>query len=375
MTKKKLVLLISDFTYGGAQRQLATLAKELKVRDSYELEIIYYYPGGPLTADLASADITLSCIPKGGRFAFIPFYMRLLRHLRRNQPDILHGYLAVPNYFVLALKPWFPRTKVVWGMRGSGEDSDRYNFVDFLLAKIEPLLSQFTDLIINNSHQGKNHYLKRNFPPQKMVVVPNGIDVHRFSPDSTARDKVRQELGIAPSQVAIGLIGRIHPMKDHLSFLQAAATLVDKYPQAVFLCVGSPEDLEYTARVQQLGQELLGDRIIWTGGRSDIPQVQNSLDIAVSASAYGEGFSNTIGEAMSCGVPCVVTDVGDSALIVGELGKVVPSENPEALAKEIALTIGSLEELDRHAIRQRIVENFSVEQLAANTEKVLEQMF
>ena len=376
MSKKKLVLLISDFSYGGAQRQLATLAKELRLRDNYDLEVLYYYPGGALTQDLANAEIKVTCIPKGGRFAFVPFYLKLVQHLKQLQPDIVHGYLAIPNYFALAVKPWLPRTKIVWGMRGSGEgNSVPSNPIDFLLSKIEPFLSQFPDLIINNSHQGKNHYLKQNFPQEKMVVVPNGIDVKRFDRDDIARQQVRQELGIQDGQIAIGLVGRIHPMKDHPNFLNAAANLKEKYPDLVFLCVGSPEDLAYTAEVKQLGKELgLEDCLIWTGGRSDMPRIHNALDIAVSSSAYGEGFSNTVGEAMACGLPCVVTDVGDSAWIVGDLGLVAPPRNSQILAAKIAQTIDNLAHLERQQIRQRIIDRFSVEQLAINTEEALQQI-
>ena len=376
MSKKKLVLLISDFSYGGAQRQLATLAKELRLRDNYDLEVLYYYPGGALTQDLANAEIKVTCIPKGGRFAFVPFYLKLVKHLKQLQPDIVHGYLAIPNYFALAVKPWLPRTKIVWGMRGSGEgNSVPSNPIDFLLSKIEPFLSQFPDLIINNSHQGKNHYLKQNFPQEKMVVVPNGIDVKRFDRDDIARQQVRQELGIQDGQIAIGLVGRIHPMKDHPNFLNAAANLKEKYPDLVFLCVGSPEDLAYTAEVKQLGKELgLEDCLIWTGGRSDMPRIHNALDIAVSSSAYGEGFSNTVGEAMACGLPCVVTDVGDSAWIVGDLGLVAPPRNSQILTAKIAQTIDNLAHLERQQIRQRIIDRFSVEQLAINTEEALQQI-
>ena len=261
-------------------------------------------------------------------------------------------------------------------MRGSGEgNSVPSNPIDFLLSKIEPFLSQFPDLIINNSHQGKNHYLKQNFPQEKMVVVPNGIDVKRFDRDDIARQQVRQELGIQDGQIAIGLVGRIHPMKDHPNFLNAAANLKEKYPDLVFLCVGSPEDLAYTAEVKQLGKELgLEDCLIWTGGRSDMPRIHNALDIAVSSSAYGEGFSNTVGEAMACGLPCVVTDVGDSAWIVGDLGLVAPPRNSQILAAKIAQTIDNLAHLERQQIRQRIIDRFSVEQLAINTEEALQQI-
>ena len=247
-----------------------------------------------------------------------------------------------------------------------------------MILGVETFLSQFTDLIINNSAVGKKYYLEKNFPAEKMVVVPNGIDLKRFYPDPEAREKVRQEWNISEDQVVIGLPARINPMKDHPNFLRAASLLKDKYPNLVFVCVGKQDDQDdspYMSELKQLGEELgLQDRLLWTGGRTDMPAVHNAFDISVSASAYGEGFSNTVGESMACGNPCVVTDVGDSAWIVGKLGEVVSPGDHQALAEKIGQMVDSLETCDRQAIRQKIVDQFSVEQLAINTEKFLYQV-
>ncbi len=376
MAKKKVVLLISDFNYGGAQRQLAVLAKQIKKRGNFEPYIIHYYEGGALSEDLVNADISVTYVPKGGRTDFPGFYLRLVKQLKQIDPDIIHGYLDIPNLFALALKPLFPRSKIIWGIRGSGDSSS--SFFGEIILQVETFLSQFTDLIINNSAVGKKYYLEKNFPAEKMVVVPNGIDLERFSPDPDAAKKVRQEWGIDDNQVVIGLPARISPMKDHPTFLRAANLLKDKYPNLVFVCVGKQDDKDdssYMDELKQLGKELgLQDRLLWTGGRTDMPAVHNAFDLSVSASAYGEGFSNTVGESMACGNPCVVTDVGDSAWIVGELGEVVPPNDHQALAEKIGQMVDRLEECDRQAIRQKIVDQFSVEQLAINTEKFLQRV-
>ncbi len=376
MEKKKVVLLISDFNYGGAQRQLAALAKRIKKRGNFEPYIIHYYAGGALSEDLVNADINVTHIPKGGRFDFPGFYWRLVKHLKQIDPDIIHGYLDIPNLVASALKPLFPKSKIIWGIRGSGESNP--GALDSMILGVETLLSQFTDLIINNSAVGKKYYLEKKFPAEKMVVVPNGIDLKRFYPDPTGREKVRQEWNISEDQVVIGLPARINPMKDHPNFLRAASLLKDKYPNLVFVCVGKQDDQDdsqYMDELKQLGSELgLQDRVLWTGGRTDMLAVHNAFDISVSASAYGEGFSNTVGESMACGNPCVVTDVGDSAWIVGELGEVVSPGDHQALAEKIGQMVDGLEGCDRQAVRQKIVDQFSVEQLAINTEKFLNQV-
>jgi glycosyltransferase involved in cell wall biosynthesis len=109
-----------------------------------------------------------------------------------------------------------------------------------------------------------------------------------------------------------------------------------------------------------------------------MPRLTAALDIASSASAYGEAFPLILGEAMSCGVPCVVTDVGDSGWIVGNTGRVVPSKNPELLAnawKElIDLGAQDRENLGK-AARARIIEDFSLGSVVAQYEKLYESSF
>jgi glycosyltransferase involved in cell wall biosynthesis len=203
-----------------------------------------------------------------------------------------------------------------------------------------------------------------------MVVIPNGIDTKRFCPDPEARQRIRAEWGVTESEKLIGLVGRLDPMKDHPTFLRAAALLMQEREDVHFVCVGDgPAD--YRRELHALGEELgLGQRLIWASARGDMPAVYNALDIATSSS-YGEGFPNVVGEAMACGVPCVVTHVGDSARIVGETGVVVPPKDPEALAvgwKSSLARDGSEVALKA---RLRVEENFSVGRMVERTEKAI----
>ena len=372
--KKKLVFLISDLTYGGAQRQLLALAKAINQK-IFEVHVLYYYTDAPLAKDLQDSQVTLHCITKKGRWDLIGFYWRLLRSLQRIRPDILHGYLSIPNLFAISFKPFLPRTKIIWGIRDSNNlDTHNNDWLVFPLSLLENFVSRVPDLIIANSHAGKKYHLSQGFPANKTIVIPNGIDIKRFQPDPVGRFKVRQEWGISPETIAIGLIGRINPMKDHPNFLQAAAILAKQRKNLRFFCIGTNEgNTSYQQKMCRLSDELgLGDKLVWTGGRSDIPAVCNALDIVVSASAYGEGFGNVIGEAMACNTPCVVTDVGDSAWIVGDLGKVVPPQDSPALAQaieELIIANGTTPN-----IRHRIVEHFSCTQLAAASTKTFLQL-
>ena len=318
------------------------------------------------------AGVPVISLEKRGRWDVLGFLLRLVRLLRQEKPDILHGYLGTPNILTVLLKPIFPRIRMVWGVRASNMDLERYDWLARWSYRVECHLSRFADLIIANSYAGMHYAIANGFPKNKMVVIPNGIDTEHFRPNPKARVQVRAEWGVAEDEKLIGLVGRLDPMKDHPTFLKAAALLAREREDVRFVCVGDgPPD--YRQELHALGRELgLAERLIWTGTRRDMPAVYNALDIATSSS-YGEGFPNVIGEAMACGVPYVVTDVGDSAWIVGDTGIVVPPQNPKALADGWRLKLNSLDQSaeSKELIRQRILDNFSVSNLIQSTEAEL----
>jgi len=371
--KKKVVFLIRDLNYGGAQRQLVTLVKALHQEDCFDVTVLHFYCGGSLLKDMIDRGIPTISLEKQERWDVLGFFGRLFGHLKRIQPDVLHGYLGESNIVTMFLKPLFPSTRIIWGIRGSNTPSDRYGWLGSILSQLERLLSSFTDLIVVNSHTGKADYVNQGFASDKMVVISNGIDTERFRPDSEAGAKVRSEWGISENTILIGLVGRLSPMKDHHTFLKAATLLSKEREDVRFVCVGVGEE-NYAKELYQLTDDLgIAEKIIWAGGRSDMPAVFNALNIACSSSSDGEGFPNVVGEAMACGVPCVVTDVGDSAWIVGDKGVVVPPKNPEALKTAINELIDktNLDDYNRLEIRQLIVEQFSVRQLVLKTKAAL----
>jgi glycosyltransferase involved in cell wall biosynthesis len=371
--KKKVVFLIRDLNYGGAQRQLVTLVKSLHKEHFFDVTVLHFYSGGPLLKDLTDNGISTISLEKQERWDVLGFFGRLFGHLKRIQPDVLHGYLGESNMVALFLKPFFPSTRIIWGIRGSNTPSGRYGWLGNLLSKLQRLLSSFTDLIIVNSHAGKVDCLNQGYAPDKMVVISNGIDTERFQPDSEAGAKVRSEWGISENTILIGLVARLNPMKDHPTFLKAAALLSKERENVRFVCVGVGEE-NYVKELYQLTEDLdISEKTIWAGGRSDMPAVFNALNIVCSSSSDGEGFPNVLGEAMACGVPCVVTDVGDSAWIVGNKGVVVPPKNPEALKTAIDELIekANFDDNNRQEIRQIIVEKFSVIQLVIKTKAAL----
>jgi glycosyltransferase involved in cell wall biosynthesis len=367
----RIAFLTRSLNYGGAERQLVALAKGLEERGHF-VTVAVFYAGGPLEKELRDAMIDVRVLDKRGRWDAVDFLWRLIKFLRLQKPDVVHSYLCVPNILAAILSLLFPRVRIAWGVRASDVELDKYDWLARLTYRAECLLSRVADLIIVNSYAGLDYAAAHGFPKNKMVVVHNGIDTDRFNPDHEMRRRVRSEWGVGDDETLIGMVGRLDPMKDHVNFLLAAALLAKGRDGLRFVCVGIGPD-DYQKKLIELSEELrLTGAVIWAGARADMPAVYNAMDVVVSSSR-SEGFPNVIGEAMSCGVSCVVTDVGDSARIVGDVGEVAPSKDPEALKVAIERAVSKISRDGRAQARkrQRIIERFSTAELVSKTEALL----
>jgi len=362
----KILFLTRSLNCGGAERQLVALARGLS-QQGHNVAIAVLYSGGPLEKDLRETSVRVLALNKRGRWEFTGFLLRLIKLVLHEQPDILHTY--TDNLFTVAAQPCLPSMKIVWGVRGSELDFSRYDWLFRASYWLSCRLSRTADLIIANSHAGSKGHVADGYPAKKMAVIPNGIDTNRFCFNSEGRKRIRHEWKVDDDNPLVGLVARLDPMKDHVTFLQAAAQLLTTLPNARFVCVGDGPDLYKTflhERTRFLG---LTDRVMWAGMRSDVVDVLSALDVLVSSSAFGEGFSNVIGEAMACGVPCVVTNVGDSGFIVGKLGEVVAPKDPVAITNGIERLLAR--KIDPAVIRRSVVERFSLAALIQATERQL----
>ena len=356
---RSILFLIPSLAAGGAERQLIGLAAGLD-RAGWRVRVLTFYGGGAFSGELLERGVAVESLDRRGLLDLPGFAWRLIRSVRRDRPDILHPYLLAPNIASILLKPFVPRAQVVWGVRASNMNLGHYGRRSSLIFALSCRLARFADLIICNSTSGLEHHAKRGYPRRRMVVIPNGIDLEAFAPDPAARRAIRAGWGVADSDRLVGLVGRLDPMKDHPTFLRAAALVALERPDVRFVCVGyGPAAREPLERLTaELG---LTDRLIWAGGRSDLAAVHNAFDLTVSSSAWGEGFPNVVAEAMASGIACVVTDVGDSAAVVGDTGWVVPAGRPGDMATAIMSALADPEDLARRGVlaRERVVREFS----------------
>jgi glycosyltransferase involved in cell wall biosynthesis len=360
---------------GGAERQILQL---LRVLDPAEFDISLFtlYRGGDLAEQLnCLPHIRVVSLDKTGRWDILAFGLRLVKQLRGQRPHVLHSYGTVPNLLAAAIQGFVPGARLVWGIRCSYVDFSSYDWFCRLQSRIEGLIAHRANLIIVNSYAGLRHYSARGYPKERMVVVPNGIDNALFHPNQEARQRIRAAWGIGEGEILVGIVGRIDPIKDHKTFLESAARLHAIQPLVRFVVVGDGP-APYVEQLRRLAEQLqLTGRILWTGKHSNMVDIYNSLDICCSSSV-GEGFSNSIAEALSCGVPCVVTDVGDSAKLVGDAGIAVPPGNLSALSAALLEMIhrlaSSRAQLSRTA-RSQILP-FGLRELSERTTMALRQI-
>ncbi len=216
------------------------------------------------------------------------------------------------------------------------------------------------------SQAGRAAHLAQGYPADRSLTIPNGFDLDRFRPDAAAREAIRRELGVDPRATLVGLIGRFHPDKDHRNFIRAAGAIRRQRDDVRFVACGDGVAWSNPQLVAWIDAEGIREACHLLGRRDDMHRVAAALDLNVSSSA-SEAFSMAIGEAMACEVPSVVTDVGDSAALVGSCGRVVPAGDSRALAAA-CLDVLSLASVERRqlgtAARQHIAQHFSIDAIA-----------
>lgn len=368
----KLVLLIRSLDVGGAERQLVALARGAMAL-GHEVQVLTFYPGGVFREDLERASVSVLSLDKFGRWDVAGFLLRLVRTLRQEKPATLYCFLPTANLVGLLAARLAGVPRVAWGVRASNVDLTQYDRLSRFEVWLTGKLARYASTIICNSDAGAAFHSILGYPEDKMTVIQNGIDTNRFCFDEVGRERLRLEWGLAPTDLAIGLSARLDPMKGHETALRALALLRVDLPNVKLVCVGNGP---LNASLRELSRQLkIEGQVIWAGAKSDMPSVYSAFDISSSSSSYGEGFSNAIAEAMACEKVCVVTDVGDSAMIVGETGWIVPASSPEAIAEAwrhaLNLTAAERATMGIHA-RQRIIEKFSVKRMVKRTLDVLQ---
>ena len=299
---------------------------------------------------------------------------RLVNILRCERPVILQTWLYHSDLIGLVAARTARVPHVAWNIRCSETDARYTTGVTGLVLKLLARFSSSPDAVIVNSEAGRRSHEKLGYRPRRWDVIPNGIDIEAFRPDPSASGAVRAELQITPDCPLIGLVARFDPLKDHATFLKAAAEFLRTNGTVHFVLVGDGVDVSNRALAAQISELDIADRVHLLGERNDISRLNAAFDIA-TCSSTGEGFPNVLAEAMACGTPCVSTDVGDARVLIGDTGLLVPRQDPAAMAaawKDL-LGAGPAKRADLgEAARARIAQSYDLRAITLRYEEFYE---
>jgi len=370
----RILFFIGTLNTGGAERQLSILSKGL-VNRGHEVKLVTLYPGGNIEEELkTSFSIDIKSIwPYRSKYFIVRVFQLVLSPIRLKkiigEVDCIYSMLESANFIAWLANIFNKKRLLIWGIRSSNmEGHAKMTLFDRLCVLVSP----FIKLIIVNSHSGLENLINRGYRPKRYEVIVNGIDTFTYNYSEYLRKNMREELGVENNKTLVGIVGRLNPMKDHSVFIEAASNILKDNDEIMFLIVGSGLPSYKNILMDKAERLGLKNKIIWLENQLNVVAIYSAIDILVSSS-IGEGFSNVIAEAMSCGVPCVVTDVGDSAKIVGKLGRVVPAKDAKKLAGEIMNVADMIKKglIKRNNLRKRIQENYSQERFLVETENIL----
>jgi len=364
----KILHVITGLYTGGAETMLAKLIERMPASIG-ESAVISLTGGGPIAERIAALGTPVTFLGmRRGRLSVFGF-IRLVQAMRRLKPDLVQTWMYHANLTAGLAAKLAGRPPVIWGIRQSDLDPRISKWSTRAVARLGACFSRLLPVkIVCCAENARDVHAAMGYCRDRMIVIANGFDLDKFRPNPDARFALCCELGLPDSATLIAMPARFDPQKDHQSLLQAAKRLRVEMPRAHFILCGdgiNSNNDTLTGWISDLG---LDGAIHLLGPRNDMPNIMAACDVVVSSSAFGEGFSNTLGEAMAAATPCVTTDVGDSRLIVGDTGRIVPPRDPQALAGALGDVL-RLSDSERHALglraRERIAEHYSLDAISA----------
>ncbi len=366
----RVLHVITGLNDGGAEGVLYHLCKHhspnvrhavVSMRDAGKYGPLLQEKGVPVYTLHAKRQIALSL-----------WFFRLVGLICKTSPDIVQTWMYHADLAGGLATRIGAGCPVVWGIHHSNLDSKVNKPATRAIARLCAMLScRIPAAIACCSVEAARVHQALGYCRDKFRIIPNGYDLTAFRPDPDARVRVRGEWGVDEKELLLGMVGRWHPQKDHANLMHALARLTETGFAFRCVLVGPMMTAGNHALRTLLEDCCLRDLIILAGPRNDIPAVMNALDMHV-LSSVGEAFPNVVAEAMACGTPCVTTDVGDAAAIVGNPDWVAPARAPQQLADAILNVLDDSQRKGRESVgeecRRRIQENYSLDRMVTTYE-------
>jgi glycosyltransferase involved in cell wall biosynthesis len=373
----KVMHVITTLGPAGAETMLCRIARAMD-RSRFENEVVSLTDILDLAERMEGIGVRVRTLDMKKSVPNPVPVMRLAQWIRESKPDVIHTWMYHANLVGALAARLAGGVPVVWGIHHSTLDPRVDKRRTVLISRTCAFLSRkLAARIVCCSEASLRIHKKLAYAAEKLEVIPNGFDLEKIKPDPAARGSVREELGLPADTLLVGMAARFHPQKDHRNFVRAAALLCRQVPKVHFLLCGFGVTWQNSKLAKWIDEAGIRDSCHLLGVRGDMARLFAGMDIATTASLSGEAFPLVVGEAMACGTPCVVTDVGDSAMIVGDTGIVVAPGNPGALANawrqlidagpEVRLRLGM-------AARQRVQQHFALPVIVERYQAIYEEL-
>ena len=372
----RLLHCITSLDTGGAQMMLHKVVQHLDGR-KFSQRVVSLAPAGEVGQRIQARGVPVFSLELSRARPDPRALWRLAEIVRDFKPHVIMTWLYHADLLGLLAVKMVPGAALAWNIRCSGMDLEQYSRMTALVRCACAMFSRVPDAVVANSSQGRAVHQKLGYRPKRFDVIPNGFDLDVFAPDPVAAKQARREWGIPENALVAGMAARFDPMKGHDVFCRAAGMVHAKMPDVFFLLCGEGMEKSNPQLASWIAGCKIQDRCKLLGRRDDMPRFYAALDVFCLSSVFGEGFPNVAGEAMACGVPCVVTDVGDAGLVVGQTGLTVPPSDAEALG-QACMKLLSQDGPGRanlgQAARQRVRDNYSIQAVARMYEKLFEDL-
>ena len=364
----KIVHIITGLGEGGAEQTLFKICKYDIVNKHAVISLTGH---GKYFSLLNKLGIKVHCLEMN--FFSIYKFFYLLKLLRYLKPDIVQTWLIHADFVGGIAARLVGIKNIVWNIRYSDIEIGKVKLTTVLIVKTLSKLSfLIPQLIVTVSKKAKKIYETKGYNKNKIKFIPNGYDLSILKVNKTQKINFKKNIGIKKKIPLIGKVARYDPLKDHLNLLNALSLI--RLKNITFFCVLVGTDINKNKKlINEINKLELNKHVQLLGSERNISKVMNGLDIHIQSS-ISEGFPNVVAEAMAHETPCVVTNVGDSAYIVGKTGWVVQSNNSIKLAKTIEMALNEMGAKNWskrcYKARLRIKEEFSLSKMLKSYNKL-----
>ena len=357
----KIVHIINGLKDGGTEQ---TLFKICKYDIKNQHIVISLSKKGKYFLLLKKINIKVYCIDL--KYYSVIKFFSLIKLIKFLKPNTIQTWLAHGDFIGGLAAKLGGFNQIVWNIRYSKLDKSTTKLTTLCLIRILSKLSFIIPkLIAGVSKSVLKNCKDLGYCKKKLRLIYNGYELVNIK-SSKLKINFRKRYKVQKNIPILGAVARYDETKDHTNLLKALSILKKKNINFLFLLVGRNINTKNNTLINQIKEFRLSNSVKLLGSKNNILQIMSIIDMHILSSKT-EGFPNVVAEAMSCGTPCVVTDVGDSASIVGKTGWVVPPNNPIKLANAIAKGIAEIDKKDWqircNQSKLRIKNNFGIDKM------------